>query len=609
MSRATCRFSIIVPTHQRRQLLLRSVESIVAAERPWPCELIVVVDGSTDGTCEALAGLQSAGLQSPIPLIVIRQDNLGAARARNRGAAAASGEYLLFLDDDMSIDPRLLIEHDKTLAAGADAVVGDIPLHPDSPSTLLARGVARWSEQRRRRLVREQGQLTISDFLTGQLSVRAGAFAGIGGFDEALTAGGSFGGEDTDFIFRLMKTAARVKYNGAAVSYQSYVVEPGQNMRQWWQAGRADAMLSRKHAAIGAILWRQHRGATLLGLLAYLMAGMNPRLLRTLQSWIVRRATAGHTDRLTEWAFARIRDVAYWAGARAGGGIVRKHHSTARVLAYHAVDRVDDPLVGRYCVDPASFEEQITALVANGFTFIDVDRLIAHLDGGEPLADRSILLTFDDGYESLISNAAPLLAKLGIPAVVCVVTSQLGGHNAWDEAQGAARLPLLDVAQLHTLSGAGWEIASHSDSHAHLTSLPVAQLVDELCVSRARLAAAGLPSPRLIAYPHGEHDLRVRRFARQAGYSAGLALRGRRGFLSAAERYALPRIEVLAGMGAGELLRLLDHPQPARPGLRRGLGALVRTVLDAGHRTGDGSDRLQRRAGALSGDIDRGAIR
>lgn len=265
------------------------------------------------------------------------------------------------------------------------------------------------------------------------------------------------------------------------------------------------------------------------------------------------------------------------------GGV---HHGSLQVLAYHAIDRVDDPLDGRHRVDPVRFQEQITALLANGFTFIDADRLIAHLDDGAPLADRSVLLTFDDGYDSLIRHAAPLLARLGIPAVVCVVTSHLGGHNTWAEAP-AAGLPLLDVPQLLTLHRAGWEIASHSDSHPRLTALPVAELVDELCVSRARLVSAGLPAPRLVAYPYGAHDLTVRRFARQAGYSAGLALHPRRSLRSAADRYAVPRVEVRNDIGPGELVRLLDQQPQGGAGLRNGLRGLLRTVMSAGRRIRD----------------------
>jgi glycosyltransferase involved in cell wall biosynthesis/peptidoglycan/xylan/chitin deacetylase (PgdA/CDA1 family) len=570
---AKCKFSIVMPTYNRRDVVRESIASIAAAEMPWPCELVVVVDGSTDGTAEALAALDL-----PLPLRVIEQANTGAAGARNRGAVAAKGEYLLFLDDDMTVDPMLLVEHARTLDAGADAVVGDMPLHPDSPPTLLTRGVAAWADERRSRLRAAPDRITIADFLTGQLSVRAALFATVGGFDEALTAGGSFGGEDTDFVFRLMQHTTRVKYNGDAVSHQRYVTQPGQNLKNWRDAGRADAMLSRKHRTLGATLWEQNNGGGILARLARGVATLSPATQDKLRAGILRRVSAGRTDRATSWLYTRMREVAYWSGARSGGGIVRRHHQGVRILAYHAVDWVDDPVLGRYTVRPDMFEEHIDALRANGFTFVDVDQLLASLDRGTPLADRSVLLTFDDGYESLLRHVAPVLARHSIPAVVCVVTSQLGGDNVWEGADRGASLSLLDADQLRVLRRAGWEIAAHTHQHAHLTALGAAELAAEMAYPRAELVATGFPDPRLVAYPYGEHDLRVRRFARQAGYLVGLAT----GMGRAVDRFGLPRVEVHSDTGAEQLLGLLTEPgTPAPPRFGRAqVAAVVRLALD-----------------------------
>ena len=569
-------FSVVVPTYNRRDLLRATVESIGATRRPWPCELIVVDDGSTDGTSE-LAG----ELHSPLDLRWVRQANAGAAAARNHGARLATGRYLLFLDDDMVADERLLVEHARTLEAGADAVVGHIPLHPDTPRTVLTRGVDRWARRRHERLVREGGRLSVADFLTGQLSVRRSRFVQISGFDEDRTAGGSFGGEDTDLLFRLRRAGLRLAYNGAAVSFQRYIVTPEQNLRQWREAGRSDAALSRLHPGIGRTLWHQHRGGTVTGRSARAAARLPERALRPLRTVVLRRAAAGRLDPGTEWSFARMRDVAYWAGARDGGGLDRGGPPGVRVLAYHAIDRLDDPVIGRWTVTPAMFERQMTTLVDRGFTFVDTERFLGHVETGAPLPERSLLLTFDDGYRSLLDSAAPVLAKLGIPAVVCVVTGQLGGHNAWDAASGATALPLLTAAQLKTLGEAGWEIAAHTHTHAHLTSLSGARLREELTRPRDTLAALGLRPPRVLAYPHGEHDFRVRAHARRAGYRAALALRGPERSGPATTRFALPRVEVFADTTAERLCDLLTNPElPAAPELSRELKAAVRLALD-----------------------------
>jgi glycosyltransferase involved in cell wall biosynthesis len=84
-------FSVIIPTYNRCEHLLACLAS-VAAQRRRPDELIVVDDGSTDGTRDALADIEG--------IAVVHQANAGPGAARNRGASAAKGDYLVFLDSD-----------------------------------------------------------------------------------------------------------------------------------------------------------------------------------------------------------------------------------------------------------------------------------------------------------------------------------------------------------------------------------------------------------------------------------------------------------------------------------------------------------------------------
>ncbi|MGZ4317424.1 MAG: glycosyltransferase family 2 protein, partial [Gaiellaceae bacterium] len=121
----TPRFSVVVPTFQRREVVIASVAAFEAQDFAGPFEVVVIVDGSTDGTADALRSLSM-----PFPLSVVEQQNRGLAAARNRGAEEARGEFLLFLDDDMEPHPRLLNEHDRSHLEGADVVVGHIRCTP-----------------------------------------------------------------------------------------------------------------------------------------------------------------------------------------------------------------------------------------------------------------------------------------------------------------------------------------------------------------------------------------------------------------------------------------------------------------------------------------------
>lgn len=87
--------SVVVPTFNRREVVKRTVESLFAQDFPSAdYEIIVVVDGSRDGTADALRALKA-----PCRFQIVEQANKGLAGARNSGAQAAGAELLLFLDD------------------------------------------------------------------------------------------------------------------------------------------------------------------------------------------------------------------------------------------------------------------------------------------------------------------------------------------------------------------------------------------------------------------------------------------------------------------------------------------------------------------------------
>jgi GT2 family glycosyltransferase/peptidoglycan/xylan/chitin deacetylase (PgdA/CDA1 family) len=569
------RFSIVVPTYERRDVLVESMRSLARLETPWPVELVVVVDGSTDGSADA-----ARAVDIPFPVTVVEQANAGAAAARNRGAATARGQYLLFLDDDMTADPRLLVEHDAVLGAGADAAVGHIPLHPDSPRTLLTPGVDRWVRLRHERLTRTEGQLALGDLLTGQLSVRAELFRAAGGFDEDFNAAGSFGAEDTDFLHRLLTGGAAVRYAPGAVTWQRYVVTPDQYLRQWKQGGRADAVLTRKHPELARTLADQHGAGTPAGRVLRRLAPVVPsRVGRALAAPVVARARRGGSDLLTRWAFARVRDALYWRGLAELGGFPLA--GAPVVLAYHAVEDIDDAVIGPWCVTPEAFTGHVDALQAAGARFVGVRDLLAWLDG-TPLPPRSVLLTFDDGYADLLENAAPLLEERSIPALVLVVGEQLGGWNEWDAARGAAKLPLLSPGQLRELTTRGWDVGLHSATHAHLVHLDDEALGHELAQPLRALDEHGLPVVPVLAYPHGEHDARVRAAVRAAGYAAAFALEGRRPSTSARGRFALPRVEVRRDTTPEALVAaVLDPPRAPVREVERELRGVARRLLRA----------------------------
>ena len=119
----------------------------------------------------------------------------------------------------------------------------------------------------------------------------------------------------------------------------------------------------------------------------------------------------------------RLRRAAGWPGIRSGG--------KALVLCYHRINEAcTDP---RLCVTPSHFAEHLEALRQCARP-ISLQQLSRALSGGS-LPDRSVVVTFDDGYADNLYNAKPLLERHGIPATVFVITGYIGQEREfwWDE--------------------------------------------------------------------------------------------------------------------------------------------------------------------------------
>jgi glycosyltransferase involved in cell wall biosynthesis/peptidoglycan/xylan/chitin deacetylase (PgdA/CDA1 family) len=540
--RRSPRFSIVIPTFQRKDVVLRNVQALERQEFEGEFEIVVVVDGSTDGTTESLRRLDIR-----VPLTIVEQPNRGAARARNHGAAKSRGEILLFLDDDMEADPRMIAEHDRSHREGNDAVLGHLPLHPESPDTLISRKVQRWAERRLARLTAPGAQLALHDLLTGQISVSRCLFQEIGGFDTDFTEDGTFGNEDVDFGYRLWNRRCRIVFNSRAISWQHYIVRPRVFLKQWYDAGKADVLFARKHPDQMARIFKLKGGGyPRSGAFWRPLLGVPPlaTMVRLpLREAAVRLVEKGATGYPVDKLFMHVRAAEYWRGVRDAGGLPLR--SPVRVLAYHAIrDLGGAGILQPYGVPPDTFRRQLDTLLEAGFRFISADTFLSYVVGRCSIPDRAVLLTFDDCYCDLLNTALPILRERNIPAVAFAVSGLLGGANIWDQYLGAPLMPLLGEDGLRALVRGGIEIGAHSRSHPQLTRLESELLSEEIIGSVRDIELLGLPRPRMFSYPHGVHNPAVRAAVQSAGIDVAFTVKP--GFFTAAsDPLRVPRIEVL----------------------------------------------------------------
>ena len=444
----------------------------------------------------------------------------------------ALGEILLFLDDDMIAHPDLLSQHDNSHHDQAEMVLGHIPLHPDSPANFLSAGVGEWAEERRERLSQPGAKLLLEDLIMGQASLSREIFTRLGGFDCDFTRAGSYGNEDREFCHRIQTSGHSIVFNPEAISWQKYIVTPRQHLKQWNQSGRADVRFARKHPELITDIFASRPPTTWIHRVA----------LPALRWLTLSLLDSGWQHPWVASLFFRVRQLEYNDGVDAAGGIPGRF--PLRILSYHAIaDLSSSSVLEQYGIPPELFRSQIAALRSSGYHFISATEFLAFLHGRSGLPRRSLLLTFDDCYEDLLKNAAPLLKELNIPAVAFAVSGRLGGCNDWDAKIGAPALKLVDAEGLQALSGQGMEIGCHSRTHPQLPCLSNEALKSEVSDSINELKTHGLDGVRLFAYPHGEHDQRVRNAIQVAGLEAAMTVEP--GVVLPGDHpYELPRIEV-----------------------------------------------------------------
>lgn len=241
---------VIVPTHNRRELLLGLLRALKAQSLPpGAFDVAVVCDGCDDGTAEA--ALEAAGPGGPAEglwLTVVEQTRSGAASARNRGLAATMAPLLVFLDDDMIPDPGCLAAHAAAHGAHPGALVlGHMPVSPLSPRSFLTEGLDGWAARRHDRLKAPGAVPRWTDVLTGHLSIGRPAFGRVGGFDPSFTAGGTFGGEDVEFGWRAVEAGVPLVYAPDAIAAQVYVKTFRALARDIREGARAGAAIAVKH--------------------------------------------------------------------------------------------------------------------------------------------------------------------------------------------------------------------------------------------------------------------------------------------------------------------------------------------------------------------------
>lgn len=201
--------TVVVPTFNRIERLKKVLGALERQDYPRDqFDVVVVSDGSTDGTHEYLAHLAM-----PLRLRVVEQHNQGPAAARNAGIAHASGEYVLFIDDDVLPMPNLISEHMASHGGRDDLVVLGPMLTPDDFA------MSPWIAWEQAMLLKQYSAMergvygaTERQFYTGNTSLMRRHLVRSGGFDERFRRA-----EDIELAYRLRHDGVTFVFNPRAI--------------------------------------------------------------------------------------------------------------------------------------------------------------------------------------------------------------------------------------------------------------------------------------------------------------------------------------------------------------------------------------------------------
>lgn len=303
--------SVVVPTHNRRKLLQEMLEALpTQTYRTSGFEVVVVVDGSSDGTWEMLQAIRV-----PYEFHAVRQEQSGPSTARNLGVRSARGEVLLFLDDDLLPQPQLLDAHFSMHRADRTAVVlGRFLPAPEEKKN----GWDIWEEQifAKHYKAMEDGRRPPAGrrLYSGNFSIRRELFSAVGGFDERLRRG-----EDVELGFRLEKAGARFYFNSAAAAvHRGY-----RSFDSWVDSahvyGRTDVLLTsgkeNPHRLEQVLAWYMRQPIA-----TQLVVGLCIRRTRARLALVaaLRAAADGFTGLRLSWlaryGYSAIYKIQYWHG-------------------------------------------------------------------------------------------------------------------------------------------------------------------------------------------------------------------------------------------------------------------------------------------------------
>lgn len=245
-----------------------------------------------------------------------------------------------------------------------------------------------------------------------------------------------------------------------------------------------------------------------------------------------------------------MRRLIYTVFSWVDGRISRWIQPRVIILCYHSISSDD----WRFSVSRSAFEWQIDWLKERGYQFLRLSDIPEVLSGARTLKQPSVVLTFDDGYQDIISVKDWLTQQNIYPTAFVLSRPERASRS--EVCPGKA---FLSVTEINELRQSGWEIGSHSATHADFSRLTEEQFQLEIVHSRDTLEQVTQNTIEAFAYPKGFHTPKIVSVVKSAGYSLGVTMDDG-GVHRALSPFLLPRIGVDRTHTEGDFRGMISVP-------------------------------------------------
>jgi Predicted xylanase/chitin deacetylase len=226
------------------------------------------------------------------------------------------------------------------------------------------------------------------------------------------------------------------------------------------------------------------------------------------------------------------------------GENLKNNDKAVPILMYHSIDYEKG---NELRVPKEVFREQMSYLKQNGYTTLTLDELYDFFINNKPVPNKSIVITFDDGYKDNFENAYPILKEFGFNATIFVITNTVDNDKNY-----------LTSEQLKELEANGIDIESHTVNHEQLDKLTYNEQLATLKNSREYIEKVLGKTLKYTAYPFGKWNDNTIKAVKEAGYSMVFTTVG--GWANKSQGiYELHRVYVSANYNLKEFERRITN--------------------------------------------------